>query len=262
MEQNNRDEIEIDLKQIFFLLLDRLFIILTCGVLVGAIAFAYTKFMIAPTYQSVTTTCVVTTAEGSNVTSTDFVTGNYMSKDYVEIVKSRSVYETVIEGLELDITVSQLNEMVSVENVTDTRIIEITVTDTDPYRAQKIADAIRVASEIRIKEVIPVQGVEKVDAANLPSRPVAPSMTKNVIIGALIGMFLAVAIIVIRFILDDTIKSPEDIEKYLGLSTLASIPMMSEAEYDGEKSSKSKGNTKKKPVKKPNSNRPKREVVR
>ncbi len=255
MEQNNREEIEIDLRQIFFVILDKLFVILACGVLVGVIAFAYTKFLVDPTYESVTTTCVVKNDVDTEVNANDFVTGNYLSKNYVEIVQSNTVCEEVIDSLNLDMSVAELKRMVSVVNLTDTQIIEITVTDTDPYRAQEIADAIRVASEKAIIKILNVPGVNKVDGANLPTAPAAPNMTKNVLLGVLIGMFVSVAVIVIRFIMDDTIKSPEDIERYLGMSTLASIPLMEEAEYDGEKRSSSK-------KKKKNAKKPKREAVR
>lgn len=258
MEQNNREEIEIDLKQIFFVLLDKLFVILACGIFVGVIAFAYTKFLVNPTYQSSTTTCVVKNEDDSEVNANDFVTGNYLSKNYVEIVQSNTVFEEVIDTLKLDMTIAQLKSRVSVVNLTDTQIIKITVTDTDPYRAQEIADAVRVASEKAIIKILHVPGVEKVDGANLPTAPSSPNMMKNVLLGVIIGMFVSVAIIVIRFILDDTIKSPEDIERYLGMSTLASIPMMEEAEYDGEKRPTNK---KKKPGQKPNQ-KPKREAVR
>lgn len=257
MEQNNREEIEIDLKQIFFVLLDKLFVILACGIFVGVLAFAYTKLFISPTYQSVTTTCVVKNEDDSDVDANDFVTGNYLSKNYVAIVQSNTVFEEVINTLELDMTIAQLKNKVSVINIADTQIIQITVSDTDPYRAQEIADAIRIASEKAIIKILHVPGVEKVDGANLPTAPSSPNMVKNVLLGVIVGVFLSVAVIVIRFILDDTIKSPEDIERYLGISTLASIPMMEEAEYDGERRTTGKGKNKKKNV-----GKPKREAVR
>ncbi len=250
MEQNNRDEIEIDLKQIFIVLLDKMFVILACAIFTGVIAFAITKFFIDPTYESVTTTCVVKNEDESEVDANDFVTGNYLSKNYVEIVQSNTVFEEVINSLDLDLTIEQLKKKVSVVNITDTQIIKITVTDTDPYKAQEIADAVRIASEKAIVKILHVPGVEKVDGATLQLEPNGPSVVKNVVIGAFIGAFMSIAIIVIKFILDDTIKSPEDIEKYLGMSTLASIPVMEEVEYDGEKrTSKNKSrNTKRKAV--------------
>lgn len=256
MEQNNREEVEIDLKQIFYLLLDKLFIILACGVLVGVLAFAYTKLLVKPTYQSVTTTFVVKNEEQSgNLDQSDFVTGNYLSKNYVEIVQSNTVFEEVIDVLELDMSVAKLKGMVKVENITDTQIIKITVEDTDPGRAQEIANAVRIASEKAIVRIVDVPGVQCVDAATYPKSPSSPNVARNVIIGALVGVFLSIVVIVVRFIMDDTIKSPEDIERYLGMSTLASIPIMEEAEYDGEKKPTNKKHLR--PEKKK-----KREVVR
>ena len=82
-----------------------------------------------------------------------------------------------------------------------------------------------------------IEDVNTVSSANLSSSPVSPNVFKNMIIGAALGIIIAIAVIVIMHITDDTIKSPDEIEKYLGISTLATIPVMSEAEYDGKGSS-------------------------
>ncbi len=255
MEQNNRDEIEIDLKQIFFVMIDKWAAILACAILFGVIAFAITKFTMEPVYQSTTKTLVVdNTEESEDVDANDFVTGNYLSKNYVEIVKSNSIFEEVIAALDLDLSIKQLSSKVDVEVLTDTQIIQITVQDSDPYQAQEIADAVRIASEKAFATKLKVPGIV-IDEATLPENPIGPNLTKNVILGAVIGAILAIVVVVLKFVMDDTIKSPEDIERYLGLSTLASIPVMEEAEFDGEK--KKKTNKPINVVKKP-----KREVVR
>lgn len=258
MEQNNREEIEIDLKQIFYVLLDKLLIILASGVLVGAIAFAFTKFLVAPKYQAITTTCVLNVDSENDIDANDFVTGNYLSKNYVEIVKSNTVFDEVKDVLNLDVSTEDLKKKVNVVNIENTQYIKITVTDTDPYRAQEIANAVRIASEKAIMRILNVSAVNVIDEAKVPTTPVSPNILKNVIIGFLVGVVIAIIMIIIRFIMDDSIKSPEDIEKYLGISTLASIPVMSESEYDGAKSKK-KSNIKRNPVAQ---NRPKRETVR
>ena len=261
MEQNNREEIEIDLKQIMFLLLDRWILIAVCAIFTGLIAFAITKFFMDPVYESTTETFVVASNEESTVSANDFVLGNYVSKNYVVIAQSRGVFEEVIKVLDLKCSVSDLESKVTVENITDTQIIQIRVKDADPYVAQDIANAMRIASE---KEIVRVVGVPEVNCIveASPGEKVGPSTMKNTMIGVFVGLFVAVAVIVIRHMLDDTIKSPEDIERYLGLSTLASIPVMEEAEYDGEKR-----NQKKKPNRPTQTNnkpaaKPKREVVR
>ena len=126
------------------------------------------------------------------------------------------------------------------ENAADTRIVYITVKDPNPARAQEIADSIREIASDHIKEVTDVEAVNVVDTANLPSQPSEPSIVRWTAIGAALGLVACAAVIIIRYLLDDTIKSSEDVEKYLGLSTLALIPML-----QGEKSTKKKKKKKK-----------------
>lgn len=238
METNvnmQNDEVEIDLKEIMFILLDKLVVILLVGVLCAGLAFLGTKLFITPKYQSKTSIYVMNQKEESTISANDYVTSNYMTKDYEKLITSRPVMVQVIADLELDMTVEELVSMITVENITDTRIIEITVTDTDSFRARVIADAVRVASAIKIKEVMGIEDVNMVEEASLSSSPVSPNVFKNMVIGGMLGVIITIAIVVITHVTDDTIKSPDDIEKYLGISTLASIPVMSEAEWDGDK---------------------------
>ena len=97
--------------------------------------------------------------------------------------------------------------------------------DESPQAAQTIANAIRTVSASHIKSVMDIEAVNVVDEANLPLSPAAPSITKYTVLAVAIGIVLSAIIIVICYLLDDTIKSSEDIEKYLGLSTLALIPL-------------------------------------
>lgn len=240
MENNanyQNEEVEIDLREIMFLLLDKLIVILLVGVLCAGLAFLGTKLLLTPKYQSVTSIYVMTKNEASTVSANDYVTSNYMTKDYQELITSRHVMQKVIADLNLDMTVSELVSMVTVENKDETRILYITITDTDAVRAMEIANAVRSASAERIKEVMSIEDVNLVDEADLNPVQVSPNVFKNMIIGGILGMVLTIAVVIIRHITDDTIKSPDEIEKYLGLSTLASIPIMAEAEWDGESSS-------------------------
>lgn len=240
MEQKYDDEIEIDLMEIFMLLLHYIWVIAIAAVIVGGAAFAFSKFVITPTYESTTRILVLNQQDSgnSNVTYSDLQLGTSLTKDYPELIQSRYVVENVIEMFELDTTYESFVKKIRVSTKSDSRIIDITITDPDPALAKEIADALRDIAAERIVEVTNIQAVNKVDDANLPTRPSDPSVTKWTMIGILLGGFLAAAVVLVRFLLDDTIKSSEDIEKYLHLSTLGLIPL-GQAEYDG--SSKKKG---------------------
>lgn len=228
MEQNtSRDEVEIDIKEILGVLLSKLWFIILLGIVVGIVAFVYSKYVVAPVYSSTTKVYVLARqSTEANVTYTDLQTGTQLTKDYIELVKSRTVLNQVIDDLELQKTVDELGKMIDVTTQTDTRIITITVNSTDVYEAQKIADAVRTAATVHICQVMNLEAVNVIDEADLPSAPSSPNVMKNSIIGVLIGIILAVVIVVIRYLLDDSIVTPDDVERYLGLSVLASIPIL------------------------------------
>lgn len=226
MQDNNKnEEIEINLGEIFAVLLHKIWIIILATVVCGAVAFLYSFFIITPQYESTTKVYILNKQSGSSVTYSDVQLSSTLSKDYEQLVTSRYVIEGVISKLNLDDTYEELAARVSASNTDETRIIAITVTDPDPEQAQKIANAVRDLAAQHITQVMDIEAVNVVDNANLPDSPVSPSVPKWTLIGVAIGMIISIAVIVIQHLLDDSIKSSEDIEKYLGISTLAVIPM-------------------------------------
>ena len=236
----NNDVVEIDLMEIFGLMLHRLWLIILCAVAAGAAGYAVSRFVLTEQFESTTRIYVLNRQNDDTLTYTDVQLGTQLTKDFREIIKSRYVLEQVIDICGLADSSGSLASRVSVDTQTDTRIVTITVTDTDPARAQYIANELREAAAERIKSVMDIQAVNVVDEANLPTAPSAPSVTKWTAIGFLSGAFLCMAVVLIQFLLDDTIKTSDDIEKYLGLSTLGMIPMREEKEgKEHEKSSHS-----------------------
>lgn len=220
------ENIEIDLREIFGVLLHRLWIIIVAALVCGAVAFICSFFIITPKYESTTKVYILNKQNANGtVTYSDVQLSSTLSKDYEQLVTSRYVIEGVIKELNLDETYETLVKRISATNETDTRIISITVMDKSPAKAQKIANETRDLAAKHITEVMDIEAVNVVDQANLPDSPVSPSISKWTIIGALIGIIISAAVIIIQHLLDDTIKTSEDVEKYLGLSTLALIPV-------------------------------------
>ena len=207
MEQNqmNNDEIEIDLREIFSVLLSHLGIIILSGLVLGLVAIVGTKVFITPQYQSVTKMYVLAKQNNDTLTSADMQTSTLLTKDYAEMIQSRTVTEAVIAQLGLDMTHEQLVNKISVSNTTDTRIITISVLDKDPYMARDIANAVRDTAAEHIKNVMNSEAVNVVDEANIPAEKYSPSVSKNGLIGGVLGCMIAVAIILIRFIMNDTV---------------------------------------------------------
>ncbi len=226
MQNNNKnEEIEINLGEVLSVLLHKMWIVALAAVVCGAIAFFYSFFIITPQYESTTKVYILNKQSGTSVTYSDVQLSSTLSKDYEQLVTSRYVIEGVISKLNLDETYDTLSARVTATNTDDTRIIAITVKDPEPEQAQKIANAVRDLAAQHITQVMDIEAVNVVDNANLPESPVSPSVPKWTIIGIAIGMIISIAVIVIQHLLDDSIKTSEDIEKYLGISTLALIPM-------------------------------------
>lgn len=226
--ENHRenDVIEIDLLEIISILFAKFWLILGVGLIAAVIGFIISRFVLTPTYESTTKIYILNKSENTTVTYSDVQMGTQLTKDYAELINSRYVLETVIEQLSLtEMEYKDLLKKVSVNTPTDTRIVSITVTDIDPRQAQDIANCIREVAGEHIQNVMDIDAVNVVEEANLPTIKAGPSVIKWTAIGGILGVFLVCAVILIHYLLDDSIKSSEDVEKYLGLSTLALIPI-------------------------------------
>lgn len=240
MENRNTDEIEIDLLELIQVLFSRIWLILSAGLFLALVCFAVSKFLMTPIYQSTTKIYILNKTESSTVTYSDVQMGTQLTKDYAELISSRYVFEEVIQELGMDTDYKGLLEQVSVTTPSDTRIVAITVEDTDPVQAMHIANCIREVASDHIQNVMDIEAVNVVETANMPTEKSGPSCMKWTLIGGVIGCFILCAIVLAQYLLDDTIKSSEDVEKYLGLSTLALIPIATSEEETAKKKKKKK----------------------
>ena len=233
--QDKDDVIEIDLQELFALLLRWIWLIAICGVAAALVGLMVCVFFVTPKYQSTTRIFILNRNNEATISYTDLQMSTTLTKNYGPLIKSRDVLEKVIEICELDEKYEDLLNRVTVETVGDTSLIAITVTDPDPTMAQLIAKEVRIAASEHIKEVMEIQAANLETEANLPEKPSSPSKMKWTLIGGLLGVFVCSAILIVQFLLDDTIKSAEEVEKYLGLSTLAMIPVVDETEKERKK---------------------------
>ncbi len=222
MENTRDEELEIDLKQIFYVLKEKMLIILAMGLLFACLSCVVTKFLITSTYTS--TSSMLLLMENGIESVSDLQMGSQLTKDYSVLITSRPVLDETIKNLKMDMTYSELKGKITVENPQDTRILNITVTDSDPKMAQKIVNEVASISSQFIGEKMEVKAPKIIDEGQLPTKKSSPSMKKNAVLGLFLGLLLSAGAFVVIAIMDDTIKSEEDIEKYLGLSTLTSVP--------------------------------------
>ena len=166
---------------------------------------------------------LVLTKETTLSSLADLQIGSQLTKDYNILITSRTVLQDVVDELNLDMTYKELKERITVENPSDTRILSITATDKDPEMSKKIADTLAKTSADFIGDKMEVTPPKIIEEGEVPTIQTSPSTKKNVLIGALAGLVLSAGVIILLTLMD-TIKSEDDIENYLGLTTLASIP--------------------------------------
>lgn len=225
-EKNLRDndEMEIDLLQLFYALKKKIWFILAAMIIGGGLAGAYSKFLITPQYSS-TSMMYILSKETTLTSLADLQIGSQLTEDYKVIVNSRPVLGEVIDSLALDMSYEQLLAKVSIGNPTDTRILTVTVTDPDPYRAKAIVDCVAETASDYIGEIMEMIPPKNIENGTVATRKTSPSNGKNAVLGALAGMVLVCGVIVIQVIMNDTVRTEEDVERYLGLSVLASVPL-------------------------------------
>lgn len=234
-KNNTNDVIEIDLLEVFNVLLSKWWLIILVGITSAIIGFAISFFLVTPQYESTTKIYILNKSDSQTVTYSDVQLGTQLTKDYSELINSRYVIEEVIQKLSLDMDYNSLKKKINVSSPADTRIVSITVTDKDPVVAMNIANAVRESSSSHIRNVMDIDAVNIVESANMPKKKSSPSYFKWTVIGGVIGGIAICAIILIGYLMDDTIKTSEDVERFLGLSTLGLIPLIETGENTGKK---------------------------
>lgn len=237
MERNlKNDEIEIDLLKLFKALWRRALAIILVAVIAGAASFAITFFFVSPKYEA-TASMYVNNSSFSfgstsfSITSSEVSASNSLVSTYIFILESRTTLEDVISKAGLDYSYLELAEMISTEAVTGTAAFTVTVRSDSPSEAELIANTIAQLLPDRIAEIVDGSSVRIVDYAIVPAHRSSPSFTKNTAIGILLGGFLAAAVVVFKFILDqqrdEVIHSADELRAiYPDITVMALIPDM------------------------------------
>lgn len=224
MNTNDNASIEIDVLYLLRKLWIKKFFIVFVGLLVGTIALLGSVFFIKPKYTSTTRIYVVSRSSDTSLTNQDLQAGSYLVNDYKEVITSSEVLSSVIDQEKLSMSAGELSKEIAVTIPTDTRVISISVTDTDAQRACDIANTVREVAAEKIKAVTKVDDVTTLESATKPSHPSSPNVKKNAVIGVLAGAFLAIVGILVAEVLDDRVRRPEDIEETLGMTLLGVVP--------------------------------------
>ena len=216
----------IDLREYFAIIKKRFWIIALITVVAMVVSGVISFFMLSPVYESKSTLIVNTekNEETQMITGDQFSVSQKLAVTYGEIIKSRAVLESVISNLKLDSEYEDLVEQITVSPVKDTQIISISVQDTNPKKARDIANEIPKVFEKEVKRITKANDIQVIDKAILPQGAIKPNKMMNVAIAAVLGMMIGLFVVFLIEYLDNKIKTPQDIEKHLGLSVIGVIP--------------------------------------
>ena len=223
MNNQEANTIEIDVLSLLRTIWRKKFLILLTAILTTGLAFAYSAFLATPQYDSTTRLYVVNQSgdNGAVITNQDLQAGSFLVKDYKEIILSQDVLKNVTTTLGIT---DDIEEKITVDIPVDTRILSITVRDSDPNQAATIANTLRDEAAKKIIEVTKVSDVTTLEAALPAENPSTPQTKRNLVLGFVAGAFLATALVLVLEVLDDRVKRPQDIEEGLGMTLLGVVP--------------------------------------
>ena len=223
MNNQEANMIEIDVLSLLRTIWRKKFLILLTAILTTGLAFAYSAFLLTPQYDSTTRLYVVTQSSdnGAVITTQDLQAGSFLVKDYKEIILSQDVLKNVTTTLGIT---DDIEEKITVEIPVDTRILSITVRDSDPNQAATIANTLRDEAAKKIIEVTKVSDVTTLEVALPAENPSTPQTKRNLVLGFIVGAFLSTALVLVLEVLDDRVKRPQDIEEGLGMTLLGLVP--------------------------------------
>ena len=215
----------ISVMEMLTLVKRHLVMILAAGLIGGFLTFTVCSLFVAPVYKASAKMIVNSRVEQSGTVTNDQITSSQKLVDtYAIIIRSQTVLNPVIENLDLPISYARLQKMVSVSSVNGTQVMQIAVEGTDSEMALRIVDEIVKICPVTIMDALEAGSVKVIENAYLQPAPVGPNTNLLTLLATFLCVFVAVAVLVVRFVLDNTYKSDEDLRDDLGFPVLGVIP--------------------------------------
>lgn len=230
------ETVEIDLGEIAYVLFHKTWVLLLAVVIGAGATFGVTRFLMTPKYEATSMIYILgkTTSLSDNI---NLQLSQQLTVDFQTLATSRPVIDAVIKDCKLDTTYEKLITTVSVTNPSNTSILKMTALNASPQLACDISNALSEETANRIAEVMVTDKPSQVESAVVPTIQATPHVMRDTAIGGLIALLLAAFVIIMIHITDDTIKTEDDVKKYLDLTTLAAFPLDSSVQ-SGEKTKK------------------------
>lgn len=230
MEKN--ESIELDLVDLFYYLKKKIALIVAVTLVATLLGCLVTVFAIPNQYTASTRIYVLNRSD--DLAYSDIQLTDKLLNDYKVLITGRNVTKQVVQELGLNMSYGELANSISVTAPQNTRVVQISVEHTDPELAARLADAVCETASSQIQNIMAVD-VKIIYEAEVPTAPTSPNVKLNTVLAGLIGFVGVVAVLCIIYAMDDSIRSEEDVERYLGLSTLGTIPVSAELGNMGKK---------------------------
>ncbi len=230
---NDQKEWEIDFWDLFVYLKKKIALILALTFGFGLLGFFGTKLFRKPQYQ-VKTVLYVQNRTADYMDYRDYQVSSQLAYDCISLIKSRSVTHGVIDELDLEISEAALLKKIDVQLEDYSRVLTVTITDTDPQRAMEIANSVGRNTAATVNRIIGSSTVTVVDEATKPTAPSGPNAAAAALFLAGIALVGSVAVLCMIRCMSRTIRTEEDVNRWMGLSVLGAIPAI-----DNPKSKKS-----------------------
>ena len=224
----------IDLMELVYRLLASWKLIVCLALVLAIASGVYTVFFVTPMYEA-TSTIYVLNRSDSAINFSDLQLGTALTQDYIKVFKMWEVHEQVISNLNLPYSYSEIRSMLTITNDTDTRMLDITISSSNPEETAAIANEYAKVASQYIAETMVTDKPSIMSVALVPENPVSPNKTRNIMLGFILGAFLACGYVTIGLLFDDKYKTAEDIRRYTGLTTLAVVPMEPEDNRKGSR---------------------------
>ena len=218
------EEETIDLSELFLSVLKYFKLIIVLCILFACGGFFGTKLLIAPTYTA--STSIYLTPQISESGSLDYnsqMANSKLVSNAVNLLTQDNIMSEVAKDVGLD-SASSVKKFVSVTNESNTEIITISATTTDPKLSKDIAND-TVSTFVRtMQKNLNVRNIEVVDKAKLSYIPSGPNVKKNTLLSTMVGFVLGCGYATLRFLFDNRLRTKEEAEKYLGIPVFCEIP--------------------------------------
>ena len=222
---------DLDLKELFMVFWNKKVQIVLIIAIFAVIGIIYTIGFVTPLYTSSTRILLVgqnsddSNTTSDSITATDLTLNSKLVSTYSELITSTDVVRKVISNLGINVSENELKNSIKVSSVKDTEIIRISVTNKNPSYACKIANEIVNVFADKVAEIYNINNVNVVEKAEESTTPSNINHTKDVIIFVCIGIVVAIIYALIANMLDNTVKSREEIEKTYKIPVIAEIPL-------------------------------------